>query len=232
MPPLNPFKKMRAARSNSESTPIAAENSNNSPPYSATPTRETFSSEPAQKENYSTITYQSVPIPKGYASPLGTFEQPQTPRTPAPQYANINLNDHANAAGKTPLSATGFTPMRREFPRTPTGLAPNDPKTPLSPTFQQEKILAKHDEKVEKLDRRDLVSLGPRPLEASVTDLSRRDGRFASVWARCSSGLSTSAARSSSSPSSLPPSSSSTPQGISHQETTCPRGLLVPQSGP
>jgi len=46
--------------------------------------------------------------------------------------------------------------MRREFPRTPTGLAPNDPKTPLSPTFQTEKILQKHEEKVDKLDRRDL----------------------------------------------------------------------------
>lgn len=42
-------------------------------------------------------------------------------------------------------------------PKTP-GTYMGDPKTPLSPTFREEQILEKHEQKVEKLDQKDLVS--------------------------------------------------------------------------
>lgn len=134
---LNPFKKHK--KDSPSEVPMTQ-------PTSATPTTETFGDSSVEKTGFTTITYQAVPIPKGYASPIGTVQVPQTPSTPAPQYT----------AQRSPLA--GFTPIGSQFPRTPTGLTtPHDPKTPLSPTFQQERELDALEKEVEKRDKRDLV---------------------------------------------------------------------------
>lgn len=102
--------------------------------------------------NYSEVTYQSVPIPQGYSTPLGTIQSPA-----------LQPNRYSAAPQQSPLASAGFTPLRRE-PRTPmTPKTPGDPKTPLSPSFNQREImspedelLAKREAKVEKLSSRDL----------------------------------------------------------------------------
>jgi hypothetical protein len=148
----------------------------NTQPFSST--KENYSNEsiktPAPAAQ--TVTYESVPIPQGYSTPLGPVHAPATPgarsfravdppasafahESTTPRFGTGNRNSYMGSSPLANSESYGFTPLRREpmTPKTP-GTFMGDPKTPLSPTFREEQLLEKHEQKVEKLDQKDLVS--------------------------------------------------------------------------
>jgi hypothetical protein len=131
-----------------------------------------------------------------------------------------------------PPPTPGMDPLRsplKSAMKSP-GAAPRNLSTILSPTFREEQILEKEEEKTEVEQERDLVSLFASKLDMYLL-MIRRNRKRECGWPSSSYGASTSAAVSSSLPCSQQYSTSSTQQNTFPRETTSRHGRITQARG-